>query len=86
MPKVPTYCCHKASRQAVVHLDGQDIYLGRFGTPESRERYNRIVAEWLANGRRLSTRSRSGPTVVELCASYLLHAKEHYRRGLTPEN
>ena len=39
MPKLkhkpPTYSLHKASGQAVVHLDGHDHYLGTYGPPES---------------------------------------------------
>ena len=33
--------------------------LGEYGTPESRAEYDRIIAEWLANGRTLP-RSGSG--------------------------
>ena len=37
--KLPSYCQHKASGQAVVTLDGHDYYLGKHGTPRSREKY-----------------------------------------------
>ena len=49
----PSYRLHKPSGQAVVTLDGRDIYLGRYGSPESRAEFDRLLAEWLSNGRRL---------------------------------
>lgn len=45
--KVPSYRLHKASRQAVVTLNGNDIYLGPYASPESKAEYERLVAEWL---------------------------------------
>jgi integrase len=51
---IPTYRRHRASGQAVVTLNGVDHYLGRFGSPESKAEYDRITAEWLAGGRRLT--------------------------------
>ena len=44
--KVPSYCLHKASGKAVVRLDGRDVYLGKHGSPESHEKYERAIAEW----------------------------------------
>ena len=49
-----SYRHHKPSNQAVMTLDGRDFYLGRHGTPKSRAEYDRLLAEWLSNGRRLS--------------------------------
>jgi hypothetical protein len=49
--RTPSYRLHKPSGQAVVTFSGKDHYLGRFGSPESREAYDRLVAEWLANRR-----------------------------------
>ena len=43
--KVPSYCRHKASGQAVVRLNGRDHYLGPYGSPESHEHYARLIAE-----------------------------------------
>ena len=33
--KIPSYGRHKASGQAVVCINGRDVYLGKYGTPES---------------------------------------------------
>ena len=56
MPKLsdsqaPSYRRHKQSGQAIVTLSGRDILLGKHGTKESRDAYNRITAEWLAGER-----------------------------------
>ena len=47
-PHVPKYRHYKPKNLAVVRLDGRDVYLGPFNSPESREKYRRIIAEWLA--------------------------------------
>ena len=44
--KSPSYCQHKSSGQAVVRINGRDYYLGRFGSPESRDRYQQLIAQW----------------------------------------
>jgi len=62
--KIPVYTNH-ASGQAVVRLSGKDIYLGRYGTPVARERYDCLVQEWLAQGRRVPSASTT-LTVNEL--------------------
>ena len=49
--RVPGYGLHKASGQAVVRLNGRDHYLGKHGSDESHARYERLIAEWLQNGR-----------------------------------
>jgi len=44
-PRIPKYRLHKATGLAVVTLNGADHYLGRHGTAESREQYDRLIAE-----------------------------------------
>ena len=43
--KPPAYRLHKGSGQARVILAGEHHYLGKFGTPESKEAYARLIAE-----------------------------------------
>ena|GEM_PF-4833356 len=50
--RIPTLRHHKASGQGFVELNGKRHYLGVFGLPETKERYARTLAEWLAHGRR----------------------------------
>jgi len=47
--RVPSYRCHKPSGQAVVTLSGGDVYLGRYGTEQSKPEYQRLVGEWPAS-------------------------------------
>ena len=65
---VPSYRLHKASENAYVELGGKRIYLGKHGTPESREAYHRTLAEWEANGRTLPV---AADTII-YCASQII--------------
>ncbi len=85
--KVPAYCHHKASGQAVVRIDGQDHYLGPYGSDQSHEHYERAIAEWRAE-RHSQVNGSSKPvgphrpignlTVEHLLALYWRFAKTHY--------
>ena len=85
--KIPDYTRHKATGQAVVRLDGRDVYLGKHNTPASREKYDRTIAEWLtarriASPAPLSTGTDAQPsplTVNELILAFWKHAQDHYR-------
>jgi len=87
MPKLgnrtPGYCKHRASGQAVVTLDGKDFYLGPFGTKASKVEYDRLIGEWLANGRRLKSNA-TDTTVLELAAAYWTFAEGYYRKNGKP--
>jgi integrase len=84
---VPSYRLHRQSGQAVVTLaDGlagrRDVLLGKYGTPESRAEYARVLAEWEANGRRLPPRSAEGSapdlSVNEVALAYWKYAEAYY--------
>ncbi len=77
--KTPSLRHHKATGQGFVELDGRRVYLGRFDRPDTRERYHRLIAEWLANGRQLPVDPHT-ITVAELIALFWKHAENHYRR------
>ena len=76
----PSYRLHRATGQAVVTLNKKDFYLGLHGSPESKEAYNRLVAEWLVSGRQLLPKDKSEkpPTVAEIVAAFWLHAEAYY--------
>lgn len=85
MPKLtkalPKYRKH-ASGQAVVTLGGKDTYLGKAGSKASKEKYARVVAEWVASDRPATIVSPAEITVTEVCAAFLRFAKKHYvKRG-----
>jgi integrase len=75
--RVPAYSRHRASGQAVVTLDGQDIYLGKFNTAASRDKYNRLIGEWLANGRHRPVPDKE-ITVIEIIERFKDHAVSYY--------
>lgn len=77
--RVPSYRRHKSTNQAVVTIDGKDFYLGTWNTKASKIEYDRLIAEWMANGRRL--RSTADITVVEVVNAYRNFAQEYYRRN-----
>src|SRR5437879_2098442 len=76
--KKPAYSLHKPSGRARVRIDGDDIYLGEYGSPASHEEYEKILIDWFA---------RNGDAtlftfeVEDLVLLYLEHAREHYRKG-----
>ena len=84
MPKltqsVPKYRRHRASGQAIVTLNGVDHYLGPHGTRVSKNEYDRVVAEWLANGREIEVAAEE-ITVLELVVAFLKQAKGFYGGG-----
>ncbi len=85
MPKLskslPRYRRHKATGQAVVTLQGQDIYLGPWNSKASKVEYDRLISEWLAAGR---PARMNDITVVELAAAYKRWADAYYRRNGDP--
>ncbi|HWE36751.1 MAG TPA: site-specific integrase [Isosphaeraceae bacterium] len=82
-PRPPSYRLHRPSGQAVVTLSGKDHYLGKHGSPESREAYDRLVAEWLSRGRRppAGPATAAGPTVNEVILAYCRFAESYYRNA-----
>src|SRR5262245_57563399 len=83
---VPSYRQHKQSGQAIITLpDGvgnrRDVLLGKFGSPQSRAEYARVIAEWEANSRRLPARQSGTPdiSVNELALAFWKFAESYYR-------
>jgi integrase len=79
--RVPAYRLHKPTGQAVVTLNGRDIYLGRWNTNQSRREYDRAIGEWIARDRSLSTEGQGSRTIVELAAAYWKFAKGYYQKN-----
>lgn len=92
MPRtIPRYRRHK-SGQAVVSIDGVDVYLGKFETPDSRAKYAELIAGYLDRKPTLE-----GPTRLRLTIALAVdrfwfgHAakvekreRHHYQRALQP--
>lgn len=71
--KSPAYLLHQATGQARVRINGKDIYLGPFGSPESKERYREVLQEW-GCGEKIVV----AVSIGILCLRYLEYAKGYY--------
>ena len=82
MPKknIPSYRLHKPTGQAIVSLDGKMFYLEKYKNKESRAKYEELIADFLANGKKLPpTRGKGdGITIEELVIQFLEHAASYY--------
>lgn len=48
----PSYCLHKSSGRDFATLNGLPVYLGKHGTPEGWEKFDRILGvDYLRSGR-----------------------------------
>ena len=81
MPKtnIPNYRLHRASGQAFVELGGRWFYLGRHGSKASREEYERRIAEYLGNNRKLPpSLTKTGISCRELAVRFLEWGEGYY--------
>jgi len=76
--KIPAYRLHRASGQAVVTIRGCDHYLGVHGGLASREKYRRIISEFLASGQAPSRDDDEPITVAEAMVAYIRHVDSYY--------
>ena len=76
----PAYCRHKASNRGYATIDGSPIYLpGNFNSRESRAAYDRLIGEYLANGRRIPNAAPVDTiTVAEVIAAYWIYVKGYH--------
>ena len=84
---LPSYCRKKNSNgkyYAFVAINGNRISLGPDGT-EAKQKYERIIAEWLSNGKHLHFED-SAITIKNLCTRYLEFAYEYYSASIEYEN
>ncbi len=90
MPRksVPSYRLHKASGQARTIINGRHVYLGKYNSPESRQRYARLLAEMSQPGRDAGAVTEDTPKslllVSEVLVKYLEYAEVYYSDNGTP--
>jgi hypothetical protein len=82
---VPAYRRHKASNRAYVFMNGRRIYLGRFGSEESKAEYRRILNELDSSPTRgvassMPLKPTSDLTIAELGLAYVDHTDAYYRK------
>lgn len=87
-PRIPKYRLHRPSGQAVARFNGVDYYLGKYGSPESRDEYDRLLGEWMIKGRQAPAKPIHSPvgqmTVNGLILAYLQFADGYYRKNGQP--
>jgi integrase len=85
---IPSYRLHRGSGQAVVTLNGRDVYLGVHGTPESKDKYQDMVRKLRADQAKAemahTVRFHVDITVAELAAKYVKHAETYYVKNGKP--
>lgn len=76
----------KHPKGAVVVLDGKYFYCGPYGSAEARQKYDRLIAEWLANGRALpsSQPDKTDLTIDDLLLAYWTFVKTYYVKDGKP--
>jgi hypothetical protein len=88
--RLPKYRHYKPKDLAVVRLDGKDHYLGPYGSEASREKYRRLVAEWLSGSQAHGPDPAAGPgpvatlTLDELILAYVRFADGYYVKDGLP--
>jgi integrase len=76
--RIPQYTFHKPTGQARVRLNGTSHYLGLWNSPESRERYEALIARYLGKSFDVD---RETVTVGRLAVLYVDHAEGYYRKN-----
>jgi hypothetical protein len=68
---------HKPSGQGVVRLNDRVHDLGKYCTPECQAAYDRLIAEWMANGRQTAA---PGPdlTIAECMLAWRGRSRPQY--------
>ena len=85
--RIPGYLLHKPSGQARVIIDDKHIYLGSYGSPESQEKYARLIAQLSlrpASRDTLAERASSELSINELHVKYYDFAKSYYIKDCEP--
>lgn len=84
-PKPPVYPSRPhRSGQARIHINGADVYLGPFGSPESHAEYERQIGLWrtarvVGDSFAALPSSTEVRTVADLVARFWIHAEAKYR-------
>jgi hypothetical protein len=79
MKKLPSYRLHRASNNAICCISGRTYYLGEFGSQESKDKFNRLIAQYLTDPHFGVEKSRQ--SVAEAVVAFLKYAAEYYQTG-----
>lgn len=74
-----------AASQARVTLNGKDYLSGKYGSPESREKYGRLIAEHNSL-KQSGTFGKTSFLIEDVLLAYVEYAKVYYKAGSEYEN
>jgi hypothetical protein len=81
--RVPKYRLQCGSGQALVQTNGRSIYFGKHRTPESKERYRRILAEHFADPVEVALPLSSGTVSADSATRLGKHNGESWRWAIS---
>lgn len=83
----PSHCHHRPTSRGYVRIDGKMLYTGTWGTQAAKDEYDRLIGEWIANGRKMPQDAsnavdgvNTGVSVNQVLAAFLLYARDYYKR------
>jgi integrase len=86
--RIPSYRLHKPTNQAIVVIRGRTFYLGRYGSVESRDEYERIIAQCLAKSPTQPAQAilatESDLSIAELILAFWRHVEAYYVKDGKP--
>ncbi len=82
---LPKYRHHKGSGQALVVIKDRRIYLGKYDSPESKEKYHRCITQLIAPGPTVEAcQPDKSPTINALILGYHRYAQTYYVKNGKP--
>lgn len=82
----PSHCHHRPTNRGYVRLGGKMTYTGLWGSQAAKDEYDRLIGEWIADGRRIAQdtpgdaeHAGGGISLNGLLAAFLLHARDYYK-------
>ncbi|MFY9255998.1 MAG: hypothetical protein WAO83_21265 [Fuerstiella sp.] len=84
MARKPVYGLHKATNQARTTFNGKRLYLGQYDSPESRRKFDEVLARWDAAKASGKTPKLTNITVGRLAILFLEFARTEYSKNGKP--
>lgn len=79
--RIPKYCHHKARNLARVTIDGKDHYLGTYNSPESKELYRQLLAEWFDRQQAEQQQVDVDIRLCQLMAQFIKFCQTYYLKN-----
>ncbi len=76
--RLPKLCRQKGRNLAFVEIETQRFYCGIWGTPEAKEKYERLIAEWLTTKQVPVVSKNTIVTIRTLVVAFMDHAETFY--------